>query len=293
MKAPTPDTFHGFPTENVDEWIFSVELYYAAQAEMPEDLRKVAFATTLLRKNALAWWRNHMTANPANAASWDNFCTGLRQQFRAHDFAKAARDKLATLRQTKSVATYNYHYNSLIAYIHDMSDGEKLHTYLRGLKPYVRMHVELNEPWSLDNAMKLADRVDHIAYTASNDRRADRPRDTRSNQRNNHSHGPTPMELGFMGRDNGNNQPRGKLSDGERKRLINSGGCFYCRQDGHFSTNCPNRPKPKPGYQKRDDYRPKRLTFADVIRNADSNKSNGDDAPGSSVGRTGRKLKEN
>ena len=284
MKATKPDVFKGRPNEDVRMWLFTVEVYFATEETPPADIRKVAYAAAQLRENAAAWWRNVLLADAqiedANlrvSTSWERFKARLTAQFSAVDFTKAARDKLALLVQKGSVSSYTYEFNRLINNVPNMTSEEAIHTYVNGLKDRVRIEVELRTPGSVEEAQRLATRVDEIMYRGikRNPGEIDnRPRNHRSTNSDHSSSsyrgqpytngGPTPMELGFHdSRHNGSNmgnrfsRPRGRLSDAERASLIKDGKCFYCRKEGHIAINCPN----KGGKGK-----PSRLTFADIVR---------------------------
>ena len=37
----------------------------------------------------------------------------------------------------------------------------------------------------------------------------------------------------------------GRMSNKERQKLIKEGHCFYCKDVGHLSRECPKKPKPR------------------------------------------------
>src|ERR1700738_5679009 len=99
-----------------------------------------------------------------DAITWNQFYKGLVSMFKPVNAKKIARDKLAALRQTHSVAKYNYEITQLFLEIGDVHESEKLDRYVRGLKDKVRMEVELAAPTTLAQAMTKAQRVDGITY---------------------------------------------------------------------------------------------------------------------------------
>ena len=99
-----------------------------------------------------------------DAITWNQFYKGLVSMFKPVNAKKIARDKLAALKQTHSVAKYNYNISQLFLEIGDIHESEKLDRYVRGLKDKIRLEVELAEPTTLTQAMAKAQRVDGITY---------------------------------------------------------------------------------------------------------------------------------
>src|ERR1700682_2438211 len=150
---------------DVDAWIFQVLQYAHLTGIREEDRAK--WAATYLSGKAATWWRGLVMQQPdtdIDAITWDQFASGLVSMFKPVNAKKIARDKLAVLRQTHSVAKYNYDIGQLFLEIGDIHDTEKLDRYIRGLKDKVRMEVELTEPTTLAVAMSKAQRVDGITY---------------------------------------------------------------------------------------------------------------------------------
>lgn len=279
MKLPKPDSFYGKPREDVNAWLFSLDIYFGAETQPPADTTKVMFASGLFKGNALAWWINVHHSDAAIAAvdpnlsvtnSWERFKARVKSYFSPEDAVRANRDRLHTLSQTKSVADYTYAFNKLIANIPAISSDELIHAYVRGLKPAVRIEVELRAPETVELAQRIATRVDEIIYAA-------RPRtkapytDRRPGPS---SSGPTPMELGYIGvaqhgyrgqpgrpgdRSSGAPHPRGKLTETDKAKLRAGGLCFYCKKPGHIAVACPEKTKAR-----RTDT--KRLTLADLLK---------------------------
>ncbi|KAG0295654.1 hypothetical protein BGZ97_004763 [Linnemannia gamsii] len=84
--------------------------------------------------------------------------------------------------------------------------------------------------------------IDHISVQLHNiNKRFDRLE--KNNGRNNHSsRNNNNNNYNNYKNNNNNNNNNGhpaRLNDNERQRLINTGGCFRCRQIGHMGPNCP------------------------------------------------------
>src|SRR5947209_5538994 len=162
-------------------------------------------------------------------------------EFKPVNFAKAARDKLAKLRQTGSVKAYTALFTSIILEIGQISEEEQFDRYVRGLKDRTRQEVELREVATLEEAMRIADRFDTILYHSTYKRSTSPARHqgaSRSVQSSkNDNLGPTPMDLDAI--------KKVKLTDEERERLKKIRACFYCRQEGHMAIHCPQKKKDK------------------------------------------------
>jgi hypothetical protein len=100
----------------------------------------------------------------ADNITWEAFQNELINIFKPVNSKKIARDKLAMLKQTNSVAKYNFDFTQLCLEINDISESEKLDKYIRGLKDRIRVEVELAEPTALAQAMSKAQRIDNITY---------------------------------------------------------------------------------------------------------------------------------
>src|SRR6201995_2063753 len=96
--------------------------------------------------------------------SWFDFQQSLISMFKPVNAKKIARDKLAMLKQTNSVAKYNFDFTQLCLEINDISESEKLDKYIRGLTDRIKVEVELAEPTALAQAMSKAQRIDNITY---------------------------------------------------------------------------------------------------------------------------------
>lgn len=249
LKAPKPDVFKGTKSEaaTVRLWVLSLDTYFATVNLSDTDQLK--FSLTLLRESALLWW-NSLAIKPATFTAFKDALVDYYQPVSAQ---LAARDELAHLQQTGSVKAYTDAFKRCLTNIPDMSDNEKVDRYHRGLKRDIRVQVALSRVQTLDAAIEVAERTDEILYGSR--RSTALSSLNRSGPSVFRSHGPKPMELGAMPAqrqarpqqqrrtyaqavtDGERRFPR--LTPEERQRLRDSGGCFYCRGSGHFTSECP------------------------------------------------------
>ena len=165
VKAAKPKTYNGSVGSDPDVWLFQFN-QYSDIAGVPINTR-AKLAATYLEGKAATWWRNlvmQTVDHNADNITWQAFQNELINMFKPVNSKKIARDKLAVLKQTNSVAKYNFDFTQLCLEINDISESEKLDKYIRGLKDRVRVEVELAEPTALAQAMSKAQRIDNITY---------------------------------------------------------------------------------------------------------------------------------
>jgi hypothetical protein len=165
LKAAKPKTYNGSIGSDPDVWLFQFN-QYSDIAGVPVNTR-AKLAATYLEGKAATWWRNlvmQTVDHNADNITWEAFQNELINMFKPVNSKKIARDKLAMLKQTNSVAKYNFDFTQLCLEINDVSESEKLDKYIRGLKDRIRVEVELAEPTALAQAMSKAQRIDNITY---------------------------------------------------------------------------------------------------------------------------------
>src|SRR6185437_2860915 len=109
FKLVMPDTFSGHQDNSlVEAWLFQLRQYFDT-CKMRGAV-KVSLAASLLRDDAAVWWRNHVEQSDLGheelITDWDDFKKMFIQQFKPVNATKLARDKLARLKQTRSVQEY-------------------------------------------------------------------------------------------------------------------------------------------------------------------------------------------
>ncbi len=79
------------------------------------DHEKTRFAITLLEGRALSWWRSVVSSNVVSSTpQWHNFVAELRKHFKDTDHEFQLRQRLASLKQTKSVDQYIERFREII-----------------------------------------------------------------------------------------------------------------------------------------------------------------------------------
>jgi hypothetical protein len=241
LKAPKPEYYTGTKGD-VTRWLFQVEQYLDLSG-VQDDEQRVLHATLFLRGPALDWWRYCETSG-RHIRIWAEFCRELTAQFQPINSVKRARDQLAALKQIGSVQDYIARFRSITLKIPDLSEGDKIDKFVRGLKPHVQREVELRGLDTLDSIMSTAERIDALSW--KNRRFGTTPslsHKTVEVAKSTSSDGPTPMEIGAISDKRRPPQPGqpGRLDKETREKFRKQGLCFYCKEKGHVALACPKK----------------------------------------------------
>lgn len=256
LKMPKPPVFSGLSREPTPQnWAHQMESYLQGNDVLLDTPQAATYAAGYLSGAALTWYRLHLAEVARGAAvpflTWSDFRNALITRFTPISPERTAREKLSILRQRNSVRAYAQEYNLCMLELADMSEKDRIFRFLEGLKPDVRIHVELQNPNTLAEAVELAIKADSLVWQVKKGNsgfkptpfipRGGGPRYPGANQFS----GPSPMELGAMDASKRFDRSKRDSSKEERK-------CFVCKRPGHLWRQCPQRRRqqqPRPGNQ--------------------------------------------
>ncbi len=254
--APKPDYYYGselHPDPNVWLWLVMMELQFAMKPDM-SDHDKLNLAVLYLRGDALVWWHKcQLLSTPdARLDTWDKFSEAIKKQFGGINPADKAREGLAHLKQTGTVAKYISQFDSYCLQIpqQDMTDPEVKQRFMDGLKPEIAYRVRLQFPKSCREAMALAEQVDLVQPVVASSSAS-----SAASQPSQPEQGPEPMELCAMTQQSKHSRRQGArydwppLTDMQKDYIRKHEGCTYCRRCfcGHTVVDCPDKLNNKKG----------------------------------------------
>ena len=257
-RLPKPPYFTGvFKNTSVVNWAHQMETYMVASSLDINSPQAAVFAAGYLSDSALTWYRLHLQSvqqgRAAAFTSWHQLKQEVVRCFQPIAPEHAARERLNTLQQGRSVKQYCEIFSQCVLEIPDMSEGDRVSRFLAGLKPQVRLHVELQHPDTLARAIELAIQVDSLVWQLQHrssrvgmaSRWGDSSEDQRSYEENRQAYanggsqqllgstdGPVPMQCGTMTL---------TASKPHQKRGSKGLRCYNCNQLGHPAKLCPHQ----------------------------------------------------
>jgi hypothetical protein len=205
----------------------------------------VHYAAGYLADSALTWHRMHQIdvarGTTTEYPSWTAFKDALVNRFTSISAERTARQRLSSLRQGKSVREYAQAYNLCMIELPEMDEKDRLFRFMEGLKPEVRIHVELKKPSTLAEAIELAIQTDALLWQMKKGPALVGRGNGYQNLTHRQQHSPTAMEVDSL-------EPKART---QTKRPGNFGSakgqqdlrCYYCGAKGHYKRDCRKRKK--------------------------------------------------
>lgn len=241
MKLPKPPETNGKQPSPVN-WCHKMETYLHAQAADLNSSATVAYAAAFLKDAALTWYRQHEQSvargQQTPFLSWQQFKDAFISRFTPIDPTETAREQLDKLVQTRSVYQYAQEFNFCMLELPDMHEADRVHCFIKGLKPAIRTHVKLQKPTMLHDAVELAIKADSAVWQSSRSYISSSG-GSRSNAQQQQA-AVTPMELGTADLD-AMQQTTGNFSQQQRtsqRPKPVAAKCFYCGKPGHLKRQC-------------------------------------------------------
>jgi hypothetical protein len=153
-RMPAPPAYDGSAAQ-LDGWLNELQRQFRYY-EYASDAQKLHLATAFL-SGAAHDWHTHLAAQPT---SWAAFVAGLRQRFQPVTSAQTARNELDALRQGNSpVNDFIAAFRRLLVLVPDMSEADRLHRFLHGLRPGIAAHLRVHGINRMDAAIEMAARI--------------------------------------------------------------------------------------------------------------------------------------
>jgi hypothetical protein len=161
-----PPVYSGKDEEDLDAWIYKMTQYMTIRRiSNSEMLRRIP---SFLDKLALGWYRQLQedieVGHKHTLESWDDFEQEIRRNFEAPNLQQEVRTKLKRLRQGDSVRQYIFGFRSLLAKVTDMSEDDRIHYFVSGLKEDTRAECDYKAPRTLSEAIIIAQNFDHSKF---------------------------------------------------------------------------------------------------------------------------------
>jgi len=167
-KIPPASNYAG-SAHALDNWLREMQQQFEWYG-YSSDAERVAMAAAQLRGAALDWWSTLAGADKqALTASFAAFEQSLRSRFQPVNSAQTARLALDSLTQSgkQSVHDYTTMFRRLLTAVPTMSEEDRVHRYVQGLRPSVRSLLLLQGATTLDDAISKAARIGSLGQYAS------------------------------------------------------------------------------------------------------------------------------
>ncbi|KAL2223628.1 UNVERIFIED_CONTAM: hypothetical protein Sindi_3110900 [Sesamum indicum] len=247
LRIPEPKAYGGArDAKEVENFLFDIEQYFLA-ANVEDEARKVSTATMYLTGDAKLWWRTkyaEIQANQLRLDTWALLREAIREQFFPENVEYNARRALRKLEHTGSVREYVKSFSALMLDIRDMSEKDKLFTFMEGLKPWARLELQRQRVTDLGSAMAAAERLTDFNPEGRRDRqttpgpvqnKSGGAKSFKSNSNRGGGDRKPHAQSSSMG-SSGKNRPQETKQGAPQK----NSGCFLC--DGpHRYRDCPKK----------------------------------------------------
>lgn len=182
-KPPKPEPFSGERGSNVDLWLGSMDRYFQAcgltdhmvrSMNSQQLLEQMYHAVAFLKGTAGQWWDSLVRSSSDQESgvtlptTWNELKAKLQERYRPIAASKIARINLDQIKQFGSVDSYCKAFLNQLQYIQDMSELDKLHRFLAGLRTNIKTEVMREDPNTLHEAMTKAEHsekfLQHVTY---------------------------------------------------------------------------------------------------------------------------------
>jgi hypothetical protein len=274
MRFPKPEYLDGTNNKLVRGW-FQTMRQYLQFHNMDLDNPSVIFIVSGHLKGYAADWFSLCKLRNGNDP-FGGFKTFAEMeeaallQFREQDPEKKARHAIKHAKQTSTVVEYVKFFRRQIIYLPLRHEADNVADFISGLKYDIKTQVTIANPATLEKAMELALNTANLLASVRD------KHDSKGGRLANMYENLDSDDSGAMSECDGDtcdldpdyeecanvytksrkggkfpkkNPPKatGGLSEEARSKLMRDGKCFYCKEPGHISLNCPKKKKGKGG----------------------------------------------
>ena len=183
--------------------------------------------SAMLSEDATVWYRAL-----DRSYSWADLKQEFLRRFRDPRAEQNARSKLHQLEQTGPAKKYTEEFKRLCACIADLTESDKLQTYLNGLRADLRMHLAVLKVTTFEQAVHSAEELDEIAHQ-------ERARLAKKSPKAAEKAGKVTEKLRDRKPAGGKKGEDDKAK--ERRELRAKGACYFCKLPGHMQSACPKK----------------------------------------------------
>ncbi len=213
----TPKIFSGKMDENVRTWIYQYEQCMIINRIPERFWTQLAFVS--LSENAATWYATVFGGIDTSKQPWKEFVKKLRIAFEPSEYDSVLRTKLNELKQGSNIDAYVNEMRLILNQITDMSETDKVLSFIRGLKPATQSKVIFLKPKTLEAAIEIAIDYDFAKF--------------RKNQ--------------LLMTSSENKKAKGR---DKKVKVVNSNNkvveCYRCHKKGHYSRDCHVNLESKP-----------------------------------------------
>ena len=154
-KPPQPEKYEGDRRSGAaSNWLHQMTLYLTILGLL-DTAHAIPHAVSFLIGAARTWWRAQ-EASGSPPTTWAAFKASFLEAFQTIDAERMARDRMENLKQRASVSDYANQFSGLLLEVPEMHPADAVYRFVRGLKPQIRLHVELQRPTTVNDAIRLA-----------------------------------------------------------------------------------------------------------------------------------------
>ena len=166
--------------------------------------------------------------------TWDVLKEELKKQFLPTNVSWKVRDALWNLKQNKSVHEYVAEFQALMLDVKEMSEEDRLYTFIRGLQPWAQTELRRQNVQTVSQALAAAEKLIDFKSMESNDKKKEKGKDLKGGS----------FAKKKKKKQSVTTNETGGASSSKEKPAANSkkDGCFNCGGP-HLARNCPNKKK--------------------------------------------------